>query len=129
MAGHQKIAGLVDVLDIYFDGLYHADIKRLARVFHPDGRYINATQNEYMNYSVQEYFDIVKHRVAPADNRGERNDQIVSIEYGGTSMAFVKITMTMYEREYLDFLTFINGHQGWRIIAKIFSYTPLLKDV
>ena len=40
---------VVVILQIYFDGLHHADSKLLAEIFHPDARYVNAVKGEYMS--------------------------------------------------------------------------------
>lgn len=122
-AGHD-FTDVVSVLERYFDGLYHADRKRLADVFHPDARYVNIVEGDYMNFSVSEYFDIVDRRTPPASDGQVRNDQIVSIEYGGTRMAFAKVTMSMMGRDYLDFLTLTRHGNEWRIMSKVFSYAP-----
>lgn len=123
MTRRQEFADVVRVLELYFDGLYHADSKKLADVFHLDARYVNTVEGDYMNYSISEYFDIVDRRTPPASDRQVRTDRIVSIEYGGRRMAFAKVTMTMLGRDYLDFLTLTRDDDGWRIMSKVFSYT------
>jgi len=116
---HQDIVG---IMQSYFDGLYHADSKTLVDVFHPDARYVNMVKDDYMNYSRSEYLDIIKQRTSPASQGEQRDDQILSIEFGGPRMAFVKARMTMMGREYLDFLTLSFDENGWRIMSKIFTY-------
>ena len=37
-------AGVAAVLGLYFDGLYHSDTRRLARVFHPKAQYVCVTE-------------------------------------------------------------------------------------
>lgn len=39
MTDHNAFAEATETIQDYFDGLYHADTKRLAKVFHPDARY------------------------------------------------------------------------------------------
>ncbi len=53
-AGFQEIA---DQLQVYFDGLYHSDTKRLAKVFHPVqsawrglGKYISPMQAAFKGF-------------------------------------------------------------------------------
>jgi hypothetical protein len=129
MASKQSVEDVVCVMEAYFDGLYHADPSRLAGVFHGDARYVNAADGDYMNHSIPDYFTIVDKRTPPADNNEVRRDEIVSIEFGGTNMAFVKATMTMLGRDYLDFLTLIRDEGRWQIISKVFSYTPTSREV
>ena len=119
----QAVADIMAVLKAYFEGLYYADSKKLAEVFHRDARYVNTVENDYMNFSVQEYFDIVDRRVAPASSAEARADRVISIEMGGAHMAFAKVSMTMLGRDYLDFLTLVLDDNGWRIMSKVFSYS------
>ncbi|MEP2990006.1 MAG: nuclear transport factor 2 family protein [Parasphingorhabdus sp.] len=116
------------VMQGYFDGLYHADTKILAEVFHPDARYVNMIEGDYMNRSLARYFEMVDRRTPPAETQQPREDRIFSIEFGGSKMAFVRASMTMMEREYLDFLTLTHDHNGWRIMTKIFTYIPKTKE-
>lgn len=122
------MSDVVDVLERYFDGLYYANSKNLAVVFHPDARYINATDGDYMNYSISEYFEIVDQRKPPAENGEERLDNIISIEFGNARMAFAKVSMSMLGRHYLDFLTLTFDHGQWYIMCKVFSYTQHIQE-
>ncbi|MEH6405619.1 MAG: nuclear transport factor 2 family protein [Sneathiella sp.] len=113
---------VVGLMQSYFDGLYHADSKILADVFHPDARYVNMMEGDYMNYSRSEYLEIIEQRTSPASQGEQQDDQILSIEFGGSHMAFVKARMIMMGREYLDFLTVTFDDGGWKIMSKIFTY-------
>ena len=116
------LADICDLLSRYFEGLYQADTAVLAGVFHPDARYVNMTEGDYMNKSLAEYFSAVEQRIPPATRGDNRCERIISVEFGGTRMAFVKASMTMMGREYLDFLTLSCDQHGWRIMSKVFSY-------
>jgi len=129
MAERQHLSDVVDVLEVYFEGLHHADSKKLAKVFHRDARYVNTVEGDYMNYSIPEYFDIVDSRESPASSGEARAERIISVEFGGSRMAFVKASMTMMGRDYLDFLTFTRDHDGWRIMSKVFSYIQNSQEV
>ena len=128
MSAQKDIASIVCVLEAYILGLYHADSKILLDVFHPDARYVNMVDDDYMNYSVQEYFAKIDLRTPPARSGTPRAEKIMSIELGGERMAFVTLTMTMFGREYLDFLTLTHDSLGWRIMSKVFTYIPNSKE-
>lgn len=125
----QDLADVTRVMEMYFEGLYHADTDKLAKVFHPDARYINLIPDDYMNKPLTEYFEMVDRRTPPASRAEPRDDRIVSIEFGGSKMAFVRASMTMMKREYLDFLTLSHDELGWRVMTKIFTYIPVTKEV
>jgi len=120
MANQQDFADVADIMTGYFDGLYHADTRRLADVFHPDARYVNMIEGDYMNKSLSDYFNMVDQRTPPASRGEERADHILSIQFGGNRMAFVTASMKMMDHEYLDFLTLTRDQHGWRIMAKVF---------
>ena len=120
---------IVSVMQSYFDGLYHADSKILANVFHPDARYVNTVVGDYMNFSRLEYLDIIDQRTPPASSGELRNDQILSIVFGGLHMAFVMAEMTMMGRKYIDFLTLTFDENSWRIMSKVFTYTLKQEEV
>jgi len=128
MTGQQDMAEVIDVLERYFDGLYHANSKKLASVFHPDARYINTADGDYMNYSMPEYFAVIDQRKSPAEKGEERLDNIISIEFGNARMAFAKVSMTMLGRHYLDFLTLTFDEGQCLIMSKVFSYTQQIQE-
>ncbi len=121
-------ADVVLVLETYFDGLYEADAKKLSSVFHDDARYVNTVEGDYMNYSIEEYFNVVNQRTPPAVSAAARLDQILSIEFASATMAFAKVSMTMLDRDYIDFLTLIYGDNQWKIISKVFFYTSISQE-
>jgi hypothetical protein len=128
MTDHNAFAEVAETIQCYFDGLYQADTKRLAKVFHPDARYINLIDGDYMNKSLAEYFEMVDQRTPPASKGQSREDRIFSIEFGGSKMAFVRASMTMMDREYLDFLTLSHDENGWRVMTKVFTYIPKTQE-
>ena len=113
---------ILDTLEIYFQGLHQASSEQLARVFHPDARYVSAVADDHRILSFPEYRQVIDQRVAPADAGEPRQERVVSIELEGTAMAFVRLEMTMLGRRYTDFLTLIPHRGRWSIIAKIFHY-------
>ena len=125
MTGQEDYAAVVAVMELYVQGLYHADSTKLTDVFHHDARYVNTVDGDYMNYSVSEYFDVVDRRVSAASQNEAYRDRVLSIEFGNDRMAFVKIEISLSGRKYLDFLTLYFDEGRWQIISKVFDYQPL----
>jgi len=109
-------------MQLYFDGLYHSDTERLAGVFHPDARYICATDDALLNLGLPEYFPRVDARPSPASRGEARHDRIVSISIAGPSTAFVHANCSIGTKYFTDFLSLIKNEGRWQIIAKIFHY-------
>ena len=124
MSDQHHLAAVINLIEAYFIGLYHSDSKILTDVFHPDARYVNTYDGDYMNISMPEYFERIDQRSPPAKTHETRSEKIISITIDGDRMAFVKLTMTMFGREYLDLLTLTYDHHGWRIMSKVFTYIP-----
>jgi Putative lumazine-binding len=116
---HTEIA---EVLQLYFDGLYHSDTTRLARAFHPKAAYVCAVEAPLVHLSMQDYFPIVDKRPSPA-NRGDiRRDKVISIEIAGPVTAFARVECAIGQKHFTDFLTLIRVEGRWQIIAKVFHY-------
>lgn len=111
-----------DQMQVYFDGLYLSDRDKLAAVFHPDARYICATDKDLTNLSMAEYFPIVTARTSPASRGDIRKDAIVSIELAGANSAFVRAHCAVGDRYFTDLLTLIKADGVWRIMSKVFHY-------
>lgn len=113
---------IIEVLNLYFDGLYHSDTARLRRVFHPEARYVCATDGTLLHLGMAEYFPIVGKRPAPA-SRGEiRRDRIISIETAGPVTAFARVECAIGPKLFTDLLTLIRMDGRWQIISKVFHY-------
>lgn len=117
-----RYAEVVSLLTDYFDGLYHSDTDTLSQVFHPEARYVCATETPLVHLGMADYFAIVDRRPAPASRGEARRDRIVSIEFAGPSTAFARVNCAIGERYFTDFLTLIRINGTWRIIAKVFHY-------
>lgn len=117
-------ADVTRLMQSYFDGLYHADSKRLREVFHPKLAYICATEGDELYLDLDTYMTRMDLREAPA-KRGElRHDVILEVSFGSPRLAYVKARMTMMGRDYLDYLTLVRHDGGWRVVTKVFSYVP-----
>lgn len=114
--------GLVEAMQLYFDGLYHSDTERLEKVFHPEARYLCAVEEPMTNLGMTEYFEIVRNRDAPAARLETRKDRITAIQFAGPDTALVTARCAIAERHFTDLLSFVRVENQWRIIAKLFHY-------
>ncbi|HEY6940019.1 nuclear transport factor 2 family protein [Dokdonella sp.] len=115
-------------LDDYFDGLYHSDVARLRRVFHPAAQYACATDGALLLRTMDEYLPIVAARPSPASRGEPRRDRIVSIEFAGPVTAFARVECTIAPKAFVDFLTLVRLDGRWQILTKVFHYEPLDGD-
>ncbi len=113
---------ILDLLQAYFDGLYHADTTRLAEIFHPEARYVNTVDGHRANLAVPDYFALVDARIPPSEQGQVRRDRVLAVEIGGPNMAFARVEMAMMGRVYTDFLTLVFDRGRWSITAKVFHF-------
>ena len=109
-------------MQVYFDGLYHSDVLRLKRVFHPDAHYVCPTDDPMVQLDMATYFAVVAEREAPATRQEKRADRIDSIRFAGPGMALVVANCSIGERYFTDFLSFVKADGEWLIISKVFHY-------
>lgn len=123
----QEFAAVAAVLQTYFDGLYHSDTKRLAEAFHPEARYVCATEaadnaGRLLHLGMDAYFPIVDARPSPASRDEPRADRIASIEFAGPVTAFARVNCAIGPKFFTDLLTLVKVDDKWRIIAKVFHF-------
>ncbi|SDY90257.1 Putative lumazine-binding [Jannaschia faecimaris] len=116
-------AAVTDVLETYFDGLYHADIERLGNAFHPKAIYATADETPLLYRTMDEYLPVVAKRVSPASRGEVRRDVIESIEFAGENTAFARVRCSIGTKDFIDFLTLVRTNGTWKIMTKIFQIT------
>ena len=110
----------------YLDGLYRCDIELLARVFHPQALYATASDTPPLIMDMATYLPIVAQRDPPARLSAPRRERIVQMDVIEPNTALVKLECSFFQKDYVDLLTLIRVEGRWRIIAKVFHYTPRL---
>ncbi|PCI53290.1 MAG: hypothetical protein COB36_12680 [Alphaproteobacteria bacterium] len=109
------------VLQAYFDGLYHCDVEKLGKVFHPRAIYATADENPPLIRSMPEYFPVVAARASPASRNETRKDFIDAVELVGDNTAMARVRCSIGDRDFVDVLSLIRENGEWKIIAKVFQ--------
>jgi hypothetical protein len=123
VADHRAaFSAITEVLQLYFDGLYHSDTTRLASVFHPKALYACATEGALLHLGMQDYFPIVDKRPSPASRGEPRRDRIISIEFAGPVTAIARAECAIGPKFFTDLLTLVHLDGRWQIIAKVFHF-------
>ncbi|MDG4721708.1 MULTISPECIES: nuclear transport factor 2 family protein [Thalassospira] len=111
-----------ELMDRYFDGLYHSDSTVLRTVFHPALAYVNATAGNHEFMDIDAYMTRIDNREPPAVRGEKRNESVDRVTLTGRQMGLVEARMTMMGRDYQDLLTLIHTDDGWKVITKVFAY-------
>lgn len=119
-----RFAEITAALSDYFDGLYHSDAAKLARVFHPTALYACATGGTLVRLNMDEYYPIVARRPSPASRGEPRYDRVISIEFAGPVTAIARVECAIAPKLFTDLLTLVYLDDRWQIMSKIFHYEP-----
>ena len=107
----------------YFDGLYHSDIEKLNKAFHPNAQIIGYFQGKLMFNSLEQFLEFIKATPAPSKS-GEKYDmRIVSIDMTGNE-AVAKVEDLYLGFRFTDYLSLLNIEGTWVIINKTFYHEP-----
>ena len=111
-----------ELMERYFDGLYHSDSSVLKTVFHKDLAYVNGTSGSYEFMGLDAYMKRIDGRTPPAVRGDPREEMIERVALKGDRIGIVEARMIMMGRNYQDLLTLINTADGWRVLTKVFSF-------
>lgn len=125
---HQDFNAVSEVIQTYFDGLYHSDTNRLRQVFHPKAIYACASEGALLHLTMDDYFPIIDKRPAPASQGEPRRDEIVSIDFAGPVTALVRAHCAIGPKYFTDLLTLTKTDNRWQIIAKVFHFDLIQPD-
>ncbi len=110
------------LLKQYFDALYRGDLQSLSQVFHNKAYYCYLQNQQLVHWNMSTYFDAFQKRVHPFENTQRRQDEILSIDVAGPSVALAKVKCAIHEKLCTDFLSLIKQGKRWKIIGKVFHY-------
>jgi len=121
------VAEVEQVLEVYFDGLYEGDTKKLAAAFHPASHlYSVGTDGKAADFPRADWFKMVEGRPSAKSKGSERRDRIVSIDFSSPSTAFAKVECQIPPRYFTDYLTLLKVDGRWQVISK--SFHTVMKD-
>jgi hypothetical protein len=107
-------------IQTYFDGLYEGDTGKLAQAFHASAHLYSEKDGALVDVTQEQWHAAVRARVNPAAAGLARGDRLVTIDFAGPKVAFVKVNCQIPPRYFTDYLTLLDLAEGWRIVAKTF---------
>ncbi len=116
-------ADINKTLDLYFDALYEGDIWKLKQVFQPNAHLYSATNDEFVDLSLDDYLRLVGGRPSPQSQSQERTGRVVFIDQSGPNSAMVKVEASVKPRDFIDYLTLLKIDGRWKIISKTYHFT------
>jgi hypothetical protein len=113
----ERFSSLVDATDRYFDLMYDCDISRFDRVFAPSVQLHGYRDGQLVVWPAQIYKDILKKRQSPQSPDAPRVDEILSMDFVSTTMAFTKVRERIAAMVFVDYLTWHYIDGNWLITS------------
>lgn len=114
---------IAQTIQHYFDGMYHRDLARLRKAFHPQAYLFGYRHEECLHVPVDEWFKMVESRPVPADSGEPYDMRIISTDVTG-AVATVKVADLYQSLRFTDYLTLLKMDENWVIINKAFHIDP-----
>jgi hypothetical protein len=114
--GKNEFDDVITLVQIYFEGLYQGDVKKLASIFHADA-FLKAPG---LRRSLTEWLAAVAERPIPAQQGLAYNFRLLSIEII-KDQAMVKLDCPLFDHAYVDFLSLLKENGRWLVVNKMYT--------
>ncbi len=108
------------VIADYFHGIFHGDIERLRRAFHPRAALFGDVNGQPYFRELDVYLETVRTRQSPAALGEPFRMKTLSIDILN-SIASVRLHVPMLGFRYQDILALNKIDGQWRIVSKLFT--------
>jgi hypothetical protein len=109
------------VIQRYLDGLYESDASKIASAFHPTSALTSVTDDGELVITPRDsWLENVRTRTSPKERGLPRNDEVLSIDLVGPTMAYVKLKCAIPPRFFTDQLSLLKIDGRWQIAQKVF---------
>jgi hypothetical protein len=108
---------LLDAVDVYFRALHACDVDLLDSVFHPASSLFDVDKGTVDHYPA--WRGVVANRPSPASVGQDRDDEIIVVDWLSDTAAMVRVRLRVLDSIFVDQLSFVDGADGWRIVAKV----------
>lgn len=113
---------IAELLDNYFEVLWHQDMALFDRVFHKDSVLYSAQTGELSVRPYAAYREVVANRVSPAATGGTaRREAVLKFDQISPTLAMVKVELQMYGGRMQDYLNLVYLDDQWWIMAKMWE--------
>jgi len=114
-----RSAELLDAVRVYFRALHACDIELLDSVFHPASSLFDVDEGVITVDPYPAWREVVANRPSPASVGQDRDDEIIVVDWLSDKAAMVRVRLQVLDSIFVDQLSFVDGPDGWRIVAKV----------
>ena len=105
----------------YFLGMYHRDLSRLRRAFHPKAHLFGHLEGDFVEFSLDQWLAKVGSRPIPSETGEAFDMEILSMEISG-KVATAKVRDLYRGLRFTDYLHLVKTDAGWTIVNKTFRH-------
>lgn len=109
---------LLSAVDTYFRGIYHCDVTLLDEVFHPASSLFDVDEGVVTVDPYPVWREVVANRASPASAGHARTEEVLMIDWLSDAAAVVRLRLRAIDSIFVDHLSFVDGPNGWQIVAK-----------
>jgi hypothetical protein len=110
-------------VQLYFDGMYHSDVEKLKKAFHPNAALMGYFSGNLTHIPLEKWVEMVAARPSPAKNGEEYNMRLVSMDLT-ENVAMVKVKDLYLGLWFTEYLSLVKIEDQWLIVNKIFHHEP-----
>lgn len=110
---------LHDAIDVYFRALYACDVTLLDTVFHPASSLFDVDEGPVVVDPYPVWREVVANRPSPASVGQERSEEVLLVDWLSDVSAVVRVRLRVLDSVFVDHLSFVDGPDGWQIVAKV----------
>jgi hypothetical protein len=108
------------VIEDYFSASHFGDMKKLAEIFHPDCRISGVINNEYVDWSLKEFFARIEISCKENPPSKTYNKKIILLD-ASTHVAVVKAAVEIGPLNFTDYISLVKLNGKWVIRNKVFN--------
>jgi len=110
---------ILNTVELYKDGHYYLDIKKLKQAFHPNAHIVGYYEEEPVFANRDQYLEALATEESSADSGESSYTKLVSLDKTDTTVV-VKIESLMSGIRYISFLSMLKIDDNWQIITGLF---------
>ena len=122
-----KEANAIDLIQqtiqLYFDGLYHSDVEKIKKAFHPSSQVSGFFDGNLSIMPLNQFVNFLKATPPPSETGEEYDMKIVSMDITGNE-AIVKVEDLYLGLRFTDYLSLLLIDNSWVIVNKVYYYQP-----
>jgi len=121
-----RSAELLGAVDVYFRALHTCDVELLDSVFHPASSLFDGDEGTITVDPYPAWREVVANRPSPASVGQDRDDEIIVVDWLSDTAAMVRVRLRVLDSIFVDQLSFVDGPDGWRIVAKAWHLESII---